>query len=99
MMRKQMEEILINLLSCGVFEIIKNFIMKLWQRKQAAGEGKQLFSQPFCQGLAGLRNSSLRYGSRESNPRCMAPVSWSLFNTMLFMGDRAGYDFQGNVKQ
>ena len=32
------------------------------------GEGKQLFSQPFCQGLAGLRNSSLRYGSRESNP-------------------------------
>ena len=29
MMRKQMEEILINLLSCGFFEIIKNFIMKL----------------------------------------------------------------------
>lgn len=29
MMRKQMEEIPINLLSCGIFEIIKNFIMKL----------------------------------------------------------------------
>ena len=29
MMRKQMEGILINLLSCGIFEIIKNFIMKL----------------------------------------------------------------------
>lgn len=29
MMRKQMEEILINLLSCGIFEIIKNFIIKL----------------------------------------------------------------------
>ena len=29
MMRKQMEEILINLLCCGIFEIIKNFIMKL----------------------------------------------------------------------
>lgn len=39
MMRKQMEEILINLLSCGIFEVIKNFIMKLQQRKQAAGRG------------------------------------------------------------
>ena len=29
MMRKQMEEILINQLSCGIFEVIKNFIMKL----------------------------------------------------------------------
>ena len=29
MMRNQMEEILINLLSCGIFEVIKNFIMKL----------------------------------------------------------------------
>lgn len=28
MMRKQMEEILINLLSCGIFEIIKSLIMK-----------------------------------------------------------------------
>ena len=54
MMRKQMEEILINLLSCGIFEIIKNFIMKLQQRKQAAGDEKQLFSQLFCQGLACL---------------------------------------------
>ena len=40
MMRKQMEEILINLLSCGIFEVIKNFIMKLQQRKQAAGRGE-----------------------------------------------------------